>query len=208
MQKSLVEIEGPQFHYCYPLTHLAKKPNQKTFIRTWLVSKTQIWPITKILSYIWWQQNDHLVPTWCKLQTFMLNALVWSWLFLSRLDPPEDNLHAHLVQNVNLKVKCTFVEFMNQFKTKSNRKTQSPPNCNIRFTTSFPIGAKHTCRILKTPRTSKSLARKKYTKLQDLPCKDAVAKQDHNLEWHKEHHNATPTYCKLQNDKLNGQLKS
>jgi hypothetical protein len=28
------------------------------------------------------------------------------------------------------------------------------------------------------------------------------------LEWHKEHHNATPTYCKLQNDKLNGQLKS
>jgi hypothetical protein len=37
----------------------------------------------------------------------------------------KDNLHAHLVQNVNLKVKCTFVEFMTQFKTKSNRKTQA-----------------------------------------------------------------------------------
>jgi hypothetical protein len=37
----------------------------------------------------------------------------------------KDNLHAHLVQNVDLKVKCTFVEFMTRFKTKSTRKTQS-----------------------------------------------------------------------------------
>ncbi len=123
------------------------------------------------------------------------------WIF------QKDNLHGHLVQNVNLKVKCTFVEFMTQFKTKSTRKTQSCQIATIDLQLHSHLVQNTHLESFKTPWTSKSLERKKYAELQDLPCKDAVAKQDHNLEWHK-HHNATPTYCKLQNDKLNGQLKS
>jgi hypothetical protein len=116
------------------------------------------------------------------MQTFMPNALgcgadhsFQDWIC------QKDNLHAHLVQNVNLKVKCTFVEFMTQFKTKSTRKTQSRQIAIIDLQLHSHLVQNTHVESLK-PMNIKVSSKEKIHQITRPPCKDAVAKQDHNLE--------------------------
>jgi hypothetical protein len=91
-------------------THLAKKQDKNITNHkdTFMYLMTTKWSprahLVQNATFMHWCGADHSFQDWIH---------------------QKDNLHAHLVQNVNLKVKCTFVEFMTQFKTKSTRKPQS-----------------------------------------------------------------------------------
>lgn len=107
-------------------THLAKKPNQETFIRTWFVSKTRIWPNHEdtfmYLMTTKWSPCAHLVQN----ANFHAKCIGVELTIPFKIGSTKKiTFMPTWCKNVNLRVKCTFVEFMTQFKTKSNRKTQS-----------------------------------------------------------------------------------